>query len=83
VTGEIDICANVLPIGGLNAKLLGAITAGVKKALIPIGNKKDYEKFVKNYPEEEKKIEVILIENVYETFEHVFINNNIVFDKFL
>ena len=84
VTGEIDICANVLPIGGLTAKLLGAITAGVKKALIPIGNKKDYDKFVKNYPEEYGKIEVVLIDNIYQSFDHIFVNNkNIVFEKIL
>jgi ATP-dependent Lon protease len=46
MTGEIDIHGNVHKIGGLEAKLNGAIMAGVKIVLIPIDNKEDYERIL-------------------------------------
>ena len=54
MTGEIDLNGNIHKIGGLDAKLNGALMAGVKKVLIPFDNKKDYEKIIAN----EKKIEL-------------------------
>ena len=54
MTGEIDIHGNVHKIGGLEAKLNGAMAAGVKRVLIPIDNKSDYEKII----EEEKEFEL-------------------------
>ena len=38
MTGEVDIHGNVHKIGGLEAKLNGAMMAGVKRVLIPIDN---------------------------------------------
>ena len=46
MTGEVDIHGNVHKIGGLEAKLNGAMMAGVKKVLIPIDNKEDYERIL-------------------------------------
>ena len=46
MTGEVDIHGNVHKIGGLEAKLTGALAAGVKRVLIPIDNKQDYDKIV-------------------------------------
>lgn len=46
MTGEVDIHGNVHKIGGLEAKLNGAMMAGVKRVLIPIDNKEDYEKIL-------------------------------------
>merc|ERR1712146_426123 len=40
---EIDLLGNILPIGGLEAKLVGAKKAGIRKALIPKENKFDYD----------------------------------------
>ena len=51
MTGEIDIHGNVHKIGGLDAKLNGALMAGVKRVLIPIDNKKDYEKILEKEAE--------------------------------
>ena len=45
MTGEVDIHSNVHKIGGLEAKLNGAMMAGVKE-FIPIDNKEDYEKIL-------------------------------------
>jgi ATP-dependent Lon protease len=41
MTGEISLRGRVLPIGGLKEKLLAALRAGIKTALIPKENEKD------------------------------------------
>lgn len=41
MTGEIDLRGDVLPIGGLNEKLLAAKKLGIKTVLIPQENEKD------------------------------------------
>lgn len=48
MTGEISLRGKVLPVGGIKEKLIGAHRAGVKKVLLPIGNRKD----VKDLPKE-------------------------------
>ena len=61
MTGEITLRGNVLAIGGLKEKVIGAHRAGIKKIFLPEDNKKDLDeipddikknikfKFVKNY----------------------------------
>ncbi|MBN1233004.1 MAG: endopeptidase La [Candidatus Coatesbacteria bacterium] len=43
MTGEITLQGEVIPIGGLNEKLVAAKRAGIKQVLVPYGNKKDLE----------------------------------------
>ena len=44
MTGEISLCGNVLPIGGLKEKTMAAYTAGATTVLIPKENQRDLEK---------------------------------------
>ena len=86
ITGEIDLLGNVHKIGGVDAKINGAILAGVTKIFLPEENRIEYNKYYndlkKNYNEEELKdiikAEIIFISHISDTFEHVFINNNII-----
>jgi ATP-dependent Lon protease len=49
MTGEVDIMGNVLPIGGLDSKVLGSKRAGIRHVLVPEKNRKDIERIrVKN-----------------------------------
>ncbi len=41
MTGEVNLCGDVLPIGGLSEKTLAALAAGMKTVLIPRGNEKN------------------------------------------
>ncbi len=41
MTGSLSVRGDVLPVGGVNAKIEAAINAGIKKILIPLGNLKD------------------------------------------
>jgi len=41
MTGEITLRGKVTPVGGVKEKLIGALRAGVKRVLVPQGNRKD------------------------------------------
>ena len=49
ITGEITLQGNVTAIGGLDLKILGGITAGVKTFLFPLENKKDFDLFMNEW----------------------------------
>jgi ATP-dependent Lon protease len=65
MTGEITLRGNVLPIGGLNEKLLAAQRSGIRTVLIPKGNEKDLTEIDARVREGLKIVPVDLIRDAY------------------
>jgi ATP-dependent Lon protease len=64
MTGEMTLRGRVTPVGGIKEKLIGALRAGVKTVLLPIGNRKD----VKDLPQEVKDgLDIILVKYIFLT----------------
>ncbi len=70
MTGEMTLSGNVLPIGGLKEKSIGAHRNGIKDIFIPLDNQNDLE----DIPEEVKKdINYIMIKNYDEIIKYLFV----------
>ena len=69
MTGEITLRGNVLPIGGLNEKLLAAKRSGIKTVLIPKENVKDLTEIAE---EAKKDLSIIPIETIEDALPYVF-----------
>jgi len=66
MTGEITLRGNILPIGGLKEKSIGALRAGIKTIYIPEDNKKDLEEI----PNEIKKdLKYVCVSNYKDLFQ--------------
>lgn len=72
MTGEVDLLGNVKAIGGLDAKINGAIKAGVKKVLFPKENEQDYIKILESKTLD-GEIECVMVETIDEVISHVII----------
>lgn len=71
MTGEIDLMGRITAIGGLEAKLYGAKRAGIKKALIPLENKPQFDRMVsegKNPVDE--TFSVVMVDNISDALVH-------------
>ena len=69
MTGEISLRGDVLEIGGLKEKLLGAYNAKIKKVFIPSSNLKDIDEIPKEIL---KKLEIIPVSKYSEIFQKLF-----------
>jgi ATP-dependent Lon protease len=69
MTGEITLRGKVLPIGGLNEKLLAAQRNGMKTVLIPKDNEKDLSEIK---PEVIEGLKIIPIQSIKEALPFVF-----------
>ena len=69
MTGEITLRGEVLPIGGLNEKLLAAQRSGIKTVLIPIDNEKDLTEIK---PEVKEGMKIIPIAEIKQALPYVF-----------
>ena len=74
MTGEVSLRGNVLPIGGLNEKLMAAERAGIKKVLIP----KDNLDHLKDVSREIKDcLEIVPVSNVIEVLNILSIKEKV------
>lgn len=70
MTGSLNVRGQVLPIGGVTAKLEAAAEAGIKIALIPKENEKDVMIDRKYYD----MMDIYTVENLRDVFEYAFID---------
>ncbi len=74
MTGEITLQGDILEIGGVREKVLGAYREGVRTVYLPLENKND----VKEIPKEiRKKMEFIYISNYNELYDKLFIKDKV------
>jgi len=69
MTGSLSVRGQVLPVGGVTAKLEAAAEMGIRKALIPLANMRDVlieERY-------RKKLEIIPVENLRDVLEHALV----------
>jgi len=67
MTGSLSVKGDVLPIGGVSAKVEAAIEAGIKKVIVPKSNMRD----VVLRPETLKKIKIIPVRHINEVLKEV------------
>lgn len=67
MTGEITLRGTVLPIGGLNEKVVAARRAGIRTVLVPKANEKDFSEI----PEEVRAdLSFVFVETMDQVLEH-------------
>ncbi len=64
MTGEINLRGEVLPIGGLKEKAIGAVQAGIKTILVPKLNLKDISEIPKSAAKKLKILPMARVEDV-------------------
>lgn len=69
MTGEITLRGQILPIGGLNEKLLAAQRSGIKTVLIPRENQKDLKEIPARVTD---GLKIIPVETIDEAIKYVF-----------
>jgi ATP-dependent Lon protease len=61
MTGEISLRGLVLPVGGIKEKMVAAARAGLKRVMLPVRNRRDYD----DIPEEARnQLEFIWLEHI-------------------
>ena len=75
ITGEICLQGKVTAIGGLDLKILGGITAGIKLFLFPKENKKDFDEFMDKYSDNKivDGIQFKMVETIDEVLDIIFV----------
>lgn len=73
MTGEITVMGKILPVGGVQQKIIAAADVGLKKVYIPRGNEKE----VHGLPQDIKnKVEIQLVSRVEEVLKDALIDDN-------
>ena len=75
ITGEITLQGKVGEIGGLDLKILGGISGGVKSFIYPKDNTKDFNEFMDKNKDKDfiKNINFYPVENIEEVIELIFV----------
>ena len=74
MTGEITLQGDIIEIGGVKEKVLGAYREGVKTIYLPLKNKDD----VKDVPKEiREKLEFIYVYNYKELYKKLFVSEEV------
>jgi len=66
MTGELTLRGRVLPVGGLNEKVIAAKRAGIKTVLLPRKNEKDIQELP---PEVKRGLDIKLVDNMDQVLE--------------
>lgn len=67
-TGEIRLSGEVMRVGGISSKVMGALRAGVRNIILPEENRRDYEMFreeVKNAPDHN----IYFVSNIHQSMK--------------
>ncbi len=70
MTGSLSVRGEVLPIGGVNAKIEAAKEAGIKKVIIPKLNVDDIVPSLRH-----DGIKIIPVENISDVIKHAFVDS--------
>lgn len=69
MTGEITLRGKILPVGGVNEKLIAASVNDINKVYIPIDNKYDLE----DVPDSVKdKVDIVFVRDYLELYHYLF-----------
>ncbi len=68
-TGEISLSGEILKVGGIKEKIIGAYNHGIDTIYIPYANEPNLEEVPVEIKE---KLNIILVKNYYEIFESLF-----------
>ena len=69
MTGSLTVRGEVLPIGGVSAKIEAAVKSGIKRVVIPRSNMNDVlidEKY-------ESQVEILAVDSLDEVLEHALV----------
>ena len=74
ITGEICLQGRITAIGGLDLKILGGISAGVKTFFFPKENDKEFREFMIKYGEKSivHNIKFLQVETIEEVVSEIF-----------
>ncbi len=70
MTGEITLHGKVLPIGGLREKTMAAYREGIKKVIIPYGNKADLDEVDDTVKD---NIEFVFAKTIQDVLDHALV----------
>jgi ATP-dependent Lon protease len=74
MTGEITLMGKILPVGGIQEKILAASEAGIKKVYVPSGNSREVDMLPK---EIRKNLEIQLVSTVDEVLNDAIIGYHV------